>query len=157
MTDACAIPKHLMKMRPSIYITNYEKIPHCPSLFKQGYDRIVLDEAHKIRSGDGELAMYCRSLVAPIRWAVTGTPLVNNKSDLVSLLAFVGVPYSPLWRYDKSYDDILPRLVIHRSLNSLRSVIKGAPPVPEITTKILLLLKKRNFTRVSKGPMRRWQ
>ena len=137
MTDACAIPKHLMKMRPSIYITNYEKIPHCPSLFKQGYDRIVLDEAHKIRSGDGELAMYCRSLVAPIRWAVTGTPLVNAKSDLVSLLAFVGVPYSPLWRYDKSYDDILPRLVIHRSLNSLRSVIKGAPPVPEITTKIL--------------------
>ena len=137
MTDACAIPKHLMKMRPAIYITNYEKIPHCPSLFKHGYDRIVLDEAHKIRNGDGELAMYCRSLVAPIRWAVTGTPLVNAKSDLVSLLAFVGVPYSPLWRYDRSYDDILPQLVIHRSLNSLRSVIKGAPPVPEIITKIL--------------------
>ena len=137
MTDACAIPKHLMKMRPAIYITNYEKIPHCPSLFKYGYDRIVLDEAHKIRNGDGELAMYCRSLVAPICWAVTGTPLVNAKSDLVSLLAFVGVPYSPLWRYDSSYDDILPQLVIHRSLNSLRSVIKGAPPVPEIITKIL--------------------
>jgi hypothetical protein len=137
MTDECAIPMHFMKMRPSVYVTNYEKIPHYSHLFKHGYDRIVLDEAHKIRNGGGEFAIYCRSLIAPIRWAVTGTPLVNSKKDLVSLLAFVGVPYSPLWRYDKSYDDILPQLLIHRSLNSLRAIIKGAPPVPEITTKTL--------------------
>jgi len=137
MTDECAIPMHFMKMRPSVYVTNYEKIPHYSNLFKHGYDRIVLDEAHKIRNGGGEFAIYCRSLIAPIRWAVTGTPLVNSKKDLVSLLAFVGVPYSPLWRYDKSYDDILPQLLIHRSLNSLRAIIKGAPPVPEITTKTL--------------------
>jgi len=137
MTDDSSFPKIFMKMRPNVYITNYEKIPHYSRLFKQQWDRVVLDEAHKIRNGDGEFARYCRSLISPIRWAVTGTPLVNAKSDVVSLLAFIGVPYSPLWRYEPRFNTILPQLLIHRSLNSLRAIIKNAPPVPEIITRVL--------------------
>jgi SNF2 family DNA or RNA helicase len=56
---------------------------------------------------------------------------------VVSLLAFVGVPVSPLWTWDTRLNTILPQLVIHRSLNSLRSVIKGAPPIPEIHHDVL--------------------
>lgn len=130
-------PIPLFKMRPSVYISNYEKLYHNPSLFSKSWDRVVLDEAHKIRNGDGEIAHACRKIVAPIRWAVTGTPLVNSLKDVVSLLAFIGVPYSKLWRWEPRYLRILPELVIHRSLDSLRKVIKGAPPVPEINEVIL--------------------
>ncbi len=126
-----------LKMRPAVHISNYEKLYHNPSLFRRDWDRVVLDEAHKIRNGDGEVARYARKIVAPIRWAVTGTPLVNSLKDVVSLLAFVGVPYSKLWRWEPRYLRILPELVIHRSLDSLRKVIKGAPPVPEINEVIL--------------------
>lgn len=138
MNDPSApIPRHFIKNRPSVYISNYEKLYHNPSIFRRDWDRVVLDEAHKIRNGDGEVARYARKIVAPIRWAVTGTPLVNSLKDVVSLLAFIGVPYSKLWRWEPRYLRILPDIVIHRSLDSLRKVIKGAPPVPEINSVIL--------------------
>jgi SNF2 family DNA or RNA helicase len=124
------IPSYFMKLRPSIYITNYEKLYICPSLFQKPWNRIVLDEAHKIRNGDGQLAFYLRKLKADIRWAVTGTPLVNSLKDVVSLFAFIGIPYSPLWRWEQRYQTILPQILLHRSLSSLRDVIPNPPPIP---------------------------
>ena len=126
---------------PAVYISNYEKLYHSPSQFTKGafqtWDRIVLDEAHKIRNGSGEVARCARLIQAPIRWAVTGTPLVNSLKDVVSLLAFIGVPYSPLFLWEPRYRTMMPELLIHRSLDSLRGVIKGAPPVPEIHELVL--------------------
>lgn len=143
MNDPSApIPRNFTKMRPAIYVSNYEKLYHNPSLFRKNWDRVVLDEAHKIRNGDGEAARYARKVNAPIRWAVTGTPLVNSLKDVVSLLAFLGVPYSPLWRWEPRYLRILPEIVIHRSLNELRKVIKDAPPIPEIHNEILPFTSK---------------
>jgi len=132
-----AIPRHFIKCRPTVYISNYEKLYHNFSLFSREWDRVVLDEAHKIRNGNGDAAVYARKVIAPIRWVVTGTPLVNSPRDVVSLLGFVGVPVSPLWSWDARLTEILPRLLIHRSLNSLRAVIKGAPPIPEIHQDVL--------------------
>jgi len=125
-----SIPSYFMKMRPAVYITNYEKLYICPSLFQKSWNRIVLDEAHKIRNGDGQLAFYLRKLKAEIRWAVTGTPLVNSLKDVVSLFAFIGIPYSPLWRWEKRYQTVLPQILLHRSLSSLRGVIPNPPPIP---------------------------
>lgn len=130
-------PMHFMKCRPAVYITNYEKIYHTMVLFKRPWDRIVLDEAHKIRNGDGTLAYRLRKMVAPIRWAITGTPLVNSKKDIVSLMGFIGVPVSLLWKWEQHFDALLPKILLHRSLDSLRSRIKGAPPVPVIESNIL--------------------
>jgi SNF2 family DNA or RNA helicase len=124
---------HFTKMRPEVYITNYQKLYTQPFSFNETWDRIVLDEAHTIRNPDGNMAMWARRLTASYRWAVTGTPLVNSLRDVVSLLAFIGVPHSPLWRWEPHLVKALPDLVIHRSLDSLRSVIKDAPPHPKVT------------------------
>jgi len=131
------VPMRFVKKHPAIFITNYEKMYHAPSLFRLKWDRVVLDEAHKIRNGDSYLALLARKLIAPIRWIITGTPLVNSDKDIVSLMAFLGVPYSRLWKWEPRYLRILPDLLIHRTLDSLRSTIKGAPPVPEINHIIL--------------------
>jgi SNF2 family DNA or RNA helicase len=106
-------------------------------MFSKSWNRIVLDEAHKIRNGDGQIARCARKLSSDIRWAVTGTPLVNSLKDVVSLLAFLGVPHSPLFRWEPRYLRILPDLLLHRSLDSLRSKIKGAPPIPVIHNEVL--------------------
>lgn len=132
-----SIPQRFIKKRPSVYISNYEKLYHNTSLFNRTWDRVVLDEAHKIRNGDGQIARSSRKINAPIRWAVTGTPLVNSLKDVVSLLAFIRVPYSPLWRWEPRYIQILPHILIHRSLDELRSLIKDAPPIPVIHNEIL--------------------
>jgi SNF2 family DNA or RNA helicase len=131
------VPRHFIKQRPSVYISNYEKLYSKSSLFNKSWNRIVLDEAHKIRNGDGQIARSARKLTADIRWVVTGTPLVNSLKDIVSLLAFLGVPHSPLFRWEPRYLRILPDLLLHRSLDSLRSTIKGAPPVPVIHNEVL--------------------
>ncbi len=124
---------HFDDIRPEVYITNYQKLYTQPGTFQLGWDRMVMDEAHNIRNPEGEMAYWARKLHAPIRWAVTGTPLVNSLRDVVSLLAFLGVPHSPLWRWEPHLATALPDLVIHRSLDSLRSVIRDAPPHPIIT------------------------
>jgi SNF2 family DNA or RNA helicase len=126
------IPMCFVKKRPAVYISNYEKLYTTTSLFREPWDRVVLDEAHKIRNGDGTIAYFARKLKAPLRWVITGTPLVNSLKDVVSLLAFLGVPTSAMYSWEKRYNTILPQILIHRSLDSLRSVIQGAPPLPEI-------------------------
>jgi SNF2 family DNA or RNA helicase len=125
------IPRHFMKCRAEVYITNYEKLYNVTELFRSDWDRVVLDEAHKIRNADGIVSIYARKLKAKLRWALTGTPLVNSLKDVVSLLAFLGVPTSARHIWEPRYKTMLPHILIHRSLDSLRSAIKGAPPVPE--------------------------
>jgi SNF2 family DNA or RNA helicase len=117
-----------------VYITNYEKLYTTPRLFRGlSAHRIVIDEAHKIRNPSSQIAVYARRLSShthPIRWAVTGTPIVNSWKDVISLLAFIGVPYSPLWEWEQRYTQMLPDIVLHRSLDSLRHLLPSAPPVP---------------------------
>ncbi len=51
--------------------------------------RIVLDEAHQIRTQSTGLFKSCRALEAQRRWALTGTPLQNGLGDLGSLIKFL--------------------------------------------------------------------
>lgn len=136
--DAAIHPK-----KPSVYITNYEKILHYERLFVSSefsavsWDRIILDESHKIRTGDGAIAKAMRKVVAPIRWAMTGTPLVNKRTDVVAQLAFLGVPISKTFMWETHFEEIIKQVLIHRSLDSLRAVLPDAPPLPYIEEKIL--------------------
>lgn len=131
------IPRHFIRFRPSVFITNYEKMNSSPSLFKQIWGRIVLDEGHKIRNGGGLIAKAARKLVGGVRWVVTGTPLVNSFKDVVTLLAFLGVAVSKQMRWEPRFLKFLPLILIHRSLDSLRGSIADAPPIPEIHEVVL--------------------
>ncbi|CDW53912.1 transcription termination factor, RNA polymerase [Trichuris trichiura] len=60
----------------------------CP-LFSILWNRIILDEAHTIKSPSTDTAQACCRLEALSRWALTGTPIHNNVKDLYSLLKFL--------------------------------------------------------------------
>lgn len=115
-----------------VYVCGYERAVINPSLTASGFDRIVLDEAHKIRNPDGETARSLRKIRAPIRWALTGTPVVNGRKDIISLLAFIGVKCGALYRWLDVYEEILGQLMIHRKLDEVRDVVDTAPPVPRV-------------------------
>ena len=53
--------------------------------------RIVLDEAHQIRTQSTQVSKACCSLYAQRRWAVTGTPVQNRLDDLGALIKFLRV------------------------------------------------------------------
>jgi SNF2 family DNA or RNA helicase len=146
INQADSFPIYFLKKRPSVYITNYDKIIRNPSSFQMIFDRIVLDEAHKIRNMGGTFATAISQIKAPIRWAVTGTPLVNSYRDVVSLLDFVGMPLprTKSGKINSSWsnfylEQILPNILLHRSLESLRGII-DVPPLPQITEEHLPFL-----------------
>jgi len=131
-------PHWFRKQRPSVFLTNYEKLYTQPTLFRRYvWNRIVLDEAHVIRNGTNKMSTAARAIPAAYRWVVTGTPLVNSLKDVVALLAFLGLPCSKQFRWEPRYLAFLSSLLLHRSLDSLRSVIQGAPPVPVVHEMVL--------------------
>jgi SNF2 family DNA or RNA helicase len=83
-----------LQREPDIYVTNYDTILHRYEMLDEGWDRIVLDEAHAIRSYKSKKTELILKLTedVKIKWSVTGTPIVNSQKDAVTLFAFQGIP-----------------------------------------------------------------
>ncbi|XP_022723142.1 DNA repair protein RAD5B [Durio zibethinus] len=64
--------------------------------------RVVLDEAHTIKSSKTLGARAAFALSAHCRWCLTGTPLQNNLEDLYSLLCFLHVEPWCNWAWWKA-------------------------------------------------------
>ncbi|XVF19793.1 hypothetical protein REPUB_Repub11eG0141500 [Reevesia pubescens] len=60
-------------------------------LYSVQWFRIVLDEAHTIKSSKSQISMAATALVADRRWCLTGTPIQNKLEDIYSLLRFLKV------------------------------------------------------------------
>ncbi|XP_027125632.2 DNA repair protein RAD5A-like isoform X1 [Coffea arabica] len=68
-------------------------------LFSVRWFRVVLDEAHTIKSSKSQISMAAAALVADRRWCLTGTPIQNNLEDLYSLLRFLKVEPWGSWAW----------------------------------------------------------
>lgn len=83
---------------PDVVLTTYGvltaayKNDENESIFhKVSWYRVVLDEAHTIKSSRTIGAQAAFKLSSHCRWCLTGTPLQNNLEDLYSLLCFLHV------------------------------------------------------------------
>ena len=128
----------------ALYITNYETVLSKPGLTTDlVWDRIVLDESHRIRNPSTRLSKAIIALRADFRWALSGTPLVNTMRDIVAQLAFIGVPVAETFRWDSEYyEALVPRLVIRRSMEEIRGIVDMVPPVPVVETHALDFLSE---------------
>ena len=95
-----------------------------PSIFEVLFHRVVLDEAHVIRSGS-KTGLYKAAIMirANYRLCLTGTPFVNHPSDIHSLLAFLQVePLSD----KKSFNTCVTKRIVardQRGLDTLRNAM----------------------------------
>lgn len=64
-------------------------IPRKQGLFSVNWRRVILDEGHIIRNPNTKSALAASNLLAESRWALTGTPIINNLKDLYSLVRYL--------------------------------------------------------------------
>ncbi|CAL4887581.1 unnamed protein product [Urochloa decumbens] len=67
------------------------------ALYSVHWFRIVLDEAHMIKSSKSLISLAAAALTADRRWCLTGTPIQNNLEDLYSLFRFLRVEPWRTW------------------------------------------------------------
>ena len=89
-------------------------------LFTIAWNRVVFDEAHHIRNRSTKSWLACNSLLAEIRWLVSGTPVQNSKRDFYSLCGILKLPSS--YYADK---DNLPDFTNHFVLKRKKKDITG--------------------------------
>ena len=138
---------------PQVFITNYDTMLHQEALIlAETWDRVVLDEAHRIRNHKSILTQKVLEIEASLRWVLTGTPVVNSLTDAVTLFAFLGIPHTPSMRWDPVYyPALMEEILIYRSMDSIRGKITDAPPVPDEEEHVLEFAsaKERNFYRAT--------
>ena len=120
-----------------IYISNYEKVVTKMRLFESyAWDRIVLDEAHRVRNGGGATYKAIHSLGRKTLWAVTATPIVNSVKDMNNLFALVGYASAKLG--DPNYRlQVVEEACLHRSMAEMRETLTELPAAPVITKECL--------------------
>ena len=64
------------------------------SLHRIHFHRVVLDEAHVIKTHTAQTSVCCRALMAKNRWAITGTPIHNRVQELYPYFKFLRVPHT---------------------------------------------------------------
>jgi DNA repair protein RAD5 len=100
------------------------------------WHRIVLDEAHYIKSPSSLTSRVCRILAGTIKWAVTGTPIQNSLSDIVGLFDFLNLePFRTKYSFSN--------LDTHQLLDILRNLVMRHTKEQKLGGKPLVALPPR--------------
>ena len=119
---------------------------HVPTIGSIRWGRIILDEAHELRSVQSKTTRAVCRLYAPLRWCVSATPWPKGMTSVLSMLSFLGIspfdeanslgPVSAAQLIVRNQQQDNPHL-IHQALKDLtwwqrkRHVILTLPPVSE--------------------------
>ena len=63
-------------------------------LHSMKWDRVIIDECQYIRNSCTKLHIMCCELDATYHWGLSGTPVQNNKKDIINLFKFLGISSS---------------------------------------------------------------
>jgi SNF2 family DNA or RNA helicase len=134
--------------RPDLFLGHYDKLNNDLALFQAfKFDRIILDEAHRVRNPRTAGAKNCLLLAANAkhRWCLTGTPIVNTLDDAVVYLRFIGAPVreeSRTWQQD--YCQFIRNCYLARTMDECEPPAGlTVPPEPEIEEKFLDFTNKQ--------------
>jgi SNF2 family DNA or RNA helicase len=100
------------------------------------WDRIVLDEAHRVRNANSIAFKTIANMERKTLWAVTATPIVNQVKDMNNLFALVGFKTkrlnNPIERLE-----VVSEACLHRSMEEMRVTLKELPNAPTIVKESL--------------------
>ncbi|KAL1633803.1 hypothetical protein SLS56_002682 [Neofusicoccum ribis] len=71
-------------------------------LHRVEWKRVVLDEAQQIKNFKSATSLSCRALNSKLRWALSGTPILNSPLELYAYFKFLQVPFTGSFRVFKA-------------------------------------------------------
>ena len=112
----------------NVLVVSYEEIRLDMIEFSHNicFDIVILDEAQRIKNQHSKAALACRIIKRKRSWALTGTPVENRLSDLISIFGFVK---TGLLDEGLSINEIHSRMNTHFIRRCKRDVLKDLPPI----------------------------
>ncbi|OJD12574.1 hypothetical protein AJ78_06852 [Emergomyces pasteurianus Ep9510] len=91
--------------------------------------RVIVDEAQCIKNKDTKSAQACYLLNSTYRWCMSGTPMMNNVSELYSLIKFLRIrPYNAIEKFNHAFATPLKSSSANRqniALQKLQALLKA--------------------------------
>jgi SNF2 family DNA or RNA helicase len=135
----------------SIYLGHYDKLVSDINLFESvKWDRIILDEAHRIRNTKTVTGASVLKLKSVYKWALTATPIVNSFDDVVAYLKFIG--FKGLGSgWSSSYKPWIPHIYMARTLDEGEAPAGLTMPPTANSETLLLDFTSKEEEEVYKG------
>ncbi|EER43988.1 RING-13 protein [Histoplasma capsulatum H143] len=106
--------------------------------------RVIVDEAQCIRNKATRAAQACYRLKSTYRWCMTGTPMMNNVSELYSLIKFLRIgPYNVLEKFNSTFTNQLQR----------NDIPPNYPPMQQFQALLKAILLRRTKSSKIDGKM----
>ena len=77
-------------------VSSYDHFRSLPEIFKyEKVDLLIADEAHKLRKSSSKIHKSVKSMCIERFWALSGTPIEHDSSDLVNILSLIDSKLDP--------------------------------------------------------------
>jgi SNF2 family DNA or RNA helicase len=87
-------------------VVNWEKLRLMPKLATYHFDAIIADESHRAKNRKAQQTRALWKLKAPIQFALSGTPIMNEPGELWALLHWLRPEqYTSYWSFFYNYTD----------------------------------------------------
>ena len=143
-----------------LFITHYDfVVRHLEELQTTIWNRLILDEAHRISNANTQLFHAIVQIPATVKWAITATPVINGLSNASALFQFLGMDKSQIPKSEERLAPIVYEKVLCRTVAELRPTIASLPQKEVTVNHILPFSTKdeRDFYRgIQGGIVRRW-
>ncbi|KAL2075494.1 hypothetical protein VTL71DRAFT_437 [Oculimacula yallundae] len=90
-----------------------ESMQYCDDLHMVDWYRIIIDEAHKIKSHDAHLSHAVNALKGKHRWVLTGTPIMNRPEELYGYFRFLKEPNAKSFKMFKAKFTNIDKASLH--------------------------------------------
>jgi hypothetical protein len=145
----------------NVYIAHYDKVVSNINLFtKLSIDRVILDEAHRIRNTKTVTGASILKIQATYKWALTATPIVNTLDDVIAYLKFIGFKINtPGW--SSKYKEWISKVYLARTLGECEPPAGlTMPPDPVVDSRSLEFTSKEEedlYNKIYSGIESQWR
>lgn len=88
---------------------------------------VIVDEIHKAKNGQSQQGKALRTLRAPIKLGLTGTPIMSKAEDLWNILTWMGVERRNVYQFRNAYCEMGGfggyKVVAYKNLDSLNALL----------------------------------